>query len=98
MPMYRKGMYIPMKLVDGKKYYSLEESATLAGVSVRTLRRWISAGRLSDFLYPFRASPSELLYRLEAPEETDVQNKKGEWIMPASAAKGGGADEGIRGT
>lgn len=71
-----------MKVVNGIKYYSLDEAATLAGVSVRTLRRWISDGRLSDFVYPFRAGPNEMLYRLEPPEDTDRKNEKGEWVIP----------------
>lgn len=90
-----------MVLIGDKKYYTVEEAATLAGVSVRTLRRWISAGRLSDFIYPFRASPSEVLYRLEEPEEGDMKNARGEYVLPkgsvpakGSAARGGGADEG----
>lgn len=80
-----------MTAIGGKKYYTLEEAAVLAGVSLRTLRRWISSGRLSDFLYPFRASPSELLYRLEPPEDGEMQNPKGEWIL----RKGGAGVEGI---
>lgn len=86
-----------MIVTGGKKYYSVEEAATLAGVSVRTLRRWIADGRLSDFLYPFRASPNEVLYRLEAPDEDDVQNKKGEWVISQGgrSSKGGVSNEGI---
>ena len=90
-----------MKLIDGKKYYTIEEAATLSGVSVRTVRRWISDGRLSDFIYPFRASPSELLYRLEPPEDHEKQNKKGEWIIPPQSdgtTKGGMVSESICGT
>lgn len=68
--------------IAGKTYYTTEEAARFAGVSIRTLRRWISAGQLTDFLYPFRASPSEVLYRMEPPEETDRKNEKGEWILP----------------
>lgn len=71
-----------MLIIDGKKYYTLEEAAILSKVTVRTLRRWISAGQLSDFIYPFRASPNEVLYRLEPPEDNEEKNKKGEWIMP----------------
>lgn len=70
-----------MIVQNDKKYYTIEEAATLAGVSVRTLRRWLSDGRLSDFLYPFRAGPSEVFYRLEPPDEEDVKNKKGEWAV-----------------
>lgn len=83
-----------MKLINGKEYYPLDEAAALAGISVRTLRRWISAGQLSDFLFPFRAGPNEVLYRLEAPDEGDVQNEKGEWTV-SSALKGGASVEGI---
>lgn len=68
--------------IAGKTYYTTEEAARFAGVSIRTLRRWISAGQLTDFLYPFRASPSEVLYRMEPPEEIDRKNEKGEWILP----------------
>lgn len=80
-----------MVVVDGKEYYTVEEAATLAGVSIRTLRRWISAGRLSEFIFPFRASPNEILYRIEPPEDGDVKNKKGEWILP----KGGATNESV---
>lgn len=87
-----------MQVIDGKNYYTLEESAALAGVSVRTLRRWLSAGQLSDFLYPFRAGPGEILYRLEEPDEDDTKNEKGEWTLPQyglipSGKKGGVAGE-----
>lgn len=87
-----------MKLINGKNYYSLEEAATLAGLSIRTLRRWVSAGQLSDFIYPFRASPNEVLYRLEPPEDDEVKNKKGEWMIRPSAddlLKGGVPNEGV---
>lgn len=70
-----------MVKIDGRKYYNIEEAAKLAGVSVRTLRRWISAGRLSDFLFPFRAGPNEVLYRMEPPEEGEPRNEKGEWLV-----------------
>lgn len=80
-----------MVIVGGKKYYSLEEAATLADVSVRTLRRWLSGGRLSDFLFPFRAGPTEVLYRLEPPEEDEQKNEKGEWVLK----KGGEPHEGV---
>lgn len=86
-----------MKLIDGKKYYTIEEVATLAGVSMRTLRRWVSAGQLSDFVYPFRAGSNEVLYRLEPPEENDVKNKKGEWVIRSGtdgSLKGGAPNEG----
>ena len=72
-----------MVVIGGKKYYTLEESAGIANVSLRTLRRWISEGRLSDFLYPFRAGPGEVLYRLEEPDEHDEMNEKGEWLVTA---------------
>lgn len=85
-----------MVVIDNKQYYTVEEAATLAGVSVRTLRRWLSADRLADFLYPFRASPSEVLYRLEPPEDSDMKNKKGEYIICKDRPpKGGGSDEGV---
>lgn len=87
-----------MQVIGGKQYYSVEEAAKLAGVSIRTLRRWISAGRLSDFLYPFRASPNEILYRLEEPDECDTKNSKGEWIIchdNDGILKGGGSGESI---
>ncbi len=71
-----------MKVIGGKKYYTVEEAGVLAGVSVRTLRRWIAGGRLSDFLYPFRAGPNMVLYRLEAPDKDDVKNEYGEWMLP----------------
>lgn len=84
-----------MQNIGGKKYYNIDEAAKLAGVSVRTLRRWLSSGRLSDFLFPFRASPNELLYRLEEPEENEQKNEKGEWILTKPAeTEGGVPDEG----
>lgn len=84
-----------MQKIGGKKYYTVDEAARLAGVSVRTLRRWLSAGRLSDFLFPFRASPNELLYRLEEPEKDEKRNQKGEWILKKpDIVKGGIPDEG----
>lgn len=80
-----------MILAGGKKYYTLEEVAVLADVSIRTLRRWLSGGRLSDFLFPFRAGPNEVLYRMEPPEEDEPKNEKGEWILK----KGGDPHEGV---
>ena len=83
-----------MVTIGSKKYYTIEEAARLGGVSVRTLRRWISAGRLSEFLFPFRAGPNEVLYRLEPPEEDEPMNKKGEYIVE----KGGMVRESISST
>lgn len=83
-----------MVTIDGKKYYTIEETARLSGVSVRTLRRWISAGRLSEFLFPFRTGPNEVLYRLEPPEEDEPVNKKGEHVIE----KGGAVRESISST
>lgn len=89
-----------MVVIGGKKYYTTEESAALAGISIRTLRRWLAAGRLSDFIYPFRAGPGEVLYRLEAPCEDDERNEKGEYVVHKGAgeAEGGAADEGNSGS
>lgn len=84
-----------MQLIDGKKYYTVAEAAQLAKVSVRTLRRWLASGRLSEFLFPFRVGPNEVLYRLEEPEEGDVKNPDGEWVASKGArhVKGGGQHE-----
>lgn len=91
-----------MVLIEGKKYYNVEEAAGLAGVSVRTLRRWLSAGRLSEFLYAFRAGSNEVLYRLEEPEEGEPVNEKGEHVMPEAyrrmKKKGGVPNEGVGST
>lgn len=58
---------------DGKQYYKAQEAAKLAGVNARTLSRWIAAGQLAHFLFPFRESPGgPLYYRLEPPDETDT--------------------------
>lgn len=82
-----------MQNIGGKKYYGIDEAAKLAGVSVRTLRRWLSADRLSDFLFPFRISTGELLYRLEPPEGEE-KNGKGEYIVNRpDGPEGGGMDE-----
>ncbi len=80
-----------MVTIGNKKYYTIEEAAGLAGVSIRTLRRWISSGRLSDFIYPFRSGPNEVLYRLEPPEDNEPKNKKGEWVI----TKGGAVHESV---
>lgn len=76
-----------MITVGGKNYYSTDEAASMAGVSTRTLRRWLSAGRLSDFLFAFRAGPNEMLYRLEPPEEGEEKNAKGEYIVRKGAVE-----------
>lgn len=63
-----------MIIVNGVRYYRLQEAAELAGVNVRTLRRWIAGGNLSHFLFPYRQgghSRSPVYYRLEPPDETD---------------------------
>lgn len=83
-----------MVTIGSRKYYTIEEAARLGGVSVRTLRRWIAAGRLSDFLFPFRAGPNEVLYRLEPPEDGEPKNKKGEYVVE----KGGAVRESISST
>lgn len=58
---------------DGKAYYKVQEAAELAGVNTRTLSRWIAAGKLSHFLFPFRDRPhGAVYYRLEPPDETDT--------------------------
>ena len=78
-----------MRNISGKQYYPLDEAAVLAGVSVRTLRRWLSDGRLSDFLY--RTGPNEVLYRLDPPDDGEEPNEKGEYTIK----EGGGTDESI---
>ena len=80
-----------MVIIDRKEYYTIEEAARFGGVGIRTLRRWIAAGQLSDFLFPFRAGPNEVLYRLEPPEDDEPRNKKGEWLVE----KGGVTRESI---
>ena len=71
-----------MIAADGKEYYSVKEAAVLAGVPHRTLRRWISEGQLSDFLYPFRTRRGTILYRLEPPGENDKQDRDGNYLFP----------------
>lgn len=80
-----------MRNISGKQYYPLDEAAALAGVSVRTLRRWLSDGRLSDFLFPYRTGPNEVLYRLDPPDDGEEPNEKGEYMIK----EGGGTDESI---
>lgn len=56
----------------GKRYYTISEVAGLAGVNLRTLRRWLAAGHLSHFLFPFRpGTKGPVYYRLEPPDEGD---------------------------
>lgn len=63
-----------MILRDGKRYYKAQEAANLAGVNVRTLSRWLAAGQLAHFLFPFKESPrGTLYYRLEPPDETNIR-------------------------
>lgn len=83
-----------MVTIGNKQYYTIEEASRLANVNIRTLRRWIAAGRLSDFIFPFRTGPNEVLYRLEPPEDGEPRNKKGEWL----ATKGGAVNESISST
>lgn len=85
-----------MVSIGNKKYYTIDECAVLAGVSVRTLRRWLADCRLSDFLFPFRAATGEMLYRMEEPEDTDRKNGNGEWMIPDECGmpEGGASDEG----
>ena len=80
-----------MRNISGKQYYPLDEAAVLAGVSVRTLRRWLSDGRLSDFLFHYRTGPNEVLYRLDPPDDGEEPNEKGEYTIK----EGGGTDESI---
>lgn len=76
-----------MLVVNGKKYYSVKEAASLSGVAPRTLQRWISGGQLSDFLFPFRTPKGQVLYRLEPPEPSDQQDVRGDYVLPE---EGGG--------
>lgn len=86
--------HFTMTTIDGISYYSVEEAARLSGASVRTVRRWIADGKLSDFLFPFRTKPNEVLYRLEPPRGGEVPDDKGIY----SIMKGGGGSEGISST
>lgn len=59
---------------DGKQYYKACEAAELAGVHIRTLRRWLANGNLAYFLFPYRKTlHSPIYYRLEPPDDTDQQ-------------------------
>lgn len=59
---------------DGKQYYKACEAAELAGVHIRTLRRWLANGNLAHFLFPYRKTlHSPIYYRLEPPDDTDQQ-------------------------
>lgn len=80
-----------MKNIRGINYYSVEEAARLSGASVRTVRRWISSGKLSGFLFPYRIKPNEILYRMEPPGEGETPDEKGVY----SITKGGDGHEGI---
>lgn len=61
-----------MLLVNDKQYYKINEIAKIADVNVRTLRRWLTDGNLSHFLFPFKKTATgTLYYRLEPPEEDD---------------------------
>lgn len=58
--------------LNGKQYYKACEAAELAGVHIRTLRRWLANGNLAHFLFPYRKTlHSPVYYRLEPPEDTD---------------------------
>ena len=58
--------------LNGKTYYKACEAAELAGVHIRTLRRWLANGNLSHFLFPYRKTQhSPVFYRLEPPDDTD---------------------------
>ncbi len=62
-----------MLQLNGKTYYKACEAAELAGVHIRTLRRWLANGNLSHFLFPYRKTQhSPVFYRLEPPDDTDV--------------------------
>ena len=78
-----------MQNIGGIDYYTVEEAARLSGASVRTVRRWISGGRLTDFLFPYRMKRGEVLYRLEPPGEGEVPDDKGVY----SLVRGGDANE-----
>lgn len=59
--------------LNGKQYYKACEAAELAGVHIRTLRRWLANGNLAHFLFPYRKTlHSPVYYRLEPPEDTDT--------------------------
>ena len=61
-----------MLLIDGKEYYKIAEAAELAGVNSRTLRRWLQAGHLDHFMFPYkREKNGPIYYRLEPPDDTD---------------------------
>ena len=61
-----------MLTIDGKDYYKIAEVANIAGVNPRTLRRWLQAGCLDHFMFPFkREIHGPLYYRLEPPEDSD---------------------------
>lgn len=61
-----------MLKIDGKEYYKITEAAELADVNPRTLRRWLQAGYLDHFMFPYKLNKNgPLYYRLEPPEESD---------------------------
>lgn len=68
----KREVVMTMMTVDGRLYYKVSEAAGLAGVNVRTLRRWLAKGNLDHFLFPYRKTKSgPVYYRLEPPEDTD---------------------------
>lgn len=73
-----------MQVIKEIPYYKVNEAAKQAGVNTRTLRRWIAAGCLDHFLFPYRQTPTgPMYYRLVPPDPTD-RKWEGEdvYVMP----------------
>ena len=78
--------------IDDMRYYKVNEAAQLAGVNVRTLRRWIADGNLAHFLFPFRRTRNgPMYYRLEPPGDGDVLwDGEPVWRIPDRDGEGDG--------
>ena len=82
-----------MLLINGKAYYKVNETAELAGVNTRTLRRWIASGNLDHFLFPYRRTRNGPMYfRLEPPDESDVLWENEQVYHMPKPQEGGGVN------
>ena len=62
---------ITKKIIDGDTYLRISDLSELSGVNIRTLQRWVNAGKLVNFLTTYQTASGINYFKLGFPKPDD---------------------------